>query len=389
MYISEIPVIMECTSHFPDYSTMMAGTPKSYDNPIEVYWQNTTQNEWLVKCRACNHYNFLDDSNIAPTEKYINKALPPGPVCKKCDKPINVAKDGRWMSLSTGKQISGYRIPQLMVPWIIGLHDQWLKLLWKRDNYPLGQFYNEVLGISYDSSSKPITRAELIDCCDPTYVMWREPFTPERMAKAKRMILTAGIDWGEGNDGSEKSPSGKIRTASYTVFTVGTYVNQNQYKVLFTKKYTGKEVDPDYIVKDVVRMVKALGIRLVGVDWGHGWGVNNQLVRLLGAERVVQFQYLPKQKQRMKWDPIGFKYQLLRNLVISEAFVALKNGGIVFPRWQDIEPFAKDILGVYTEYDEYRRDMRYDHKQSDPDDFLHSMIYSKLAADITLGRRSR
>lgn len=389
MYISEIPVIMECTSHFPDSNTLMAGTPKSYDNPIEVYWQNTTQNEWLVKCHACNHYNFLDDSNIAPTEKYINKDLPPGPVCKKCAKPINVAKDGRWMSLSTGKQISGYRIPQLMVPWIIGLYDQWLKLLWKRDNYPLGQFYNEVLGISYDSSSKPITRAELIECCDPAYVMWREPFAAERMAKAQRMILTAGIDWGEGNDGSEKSPSGKIRTASYTVFTVGTYVNQNQYKVLFAKKYTGKEVDPDYIVKDVVRLVKQLGIRLVGVDWGHGWGVNNQLVRQLGAERVVQFQYLPKQKKRMKWDPIGFKYQLLRNLIISEAFVALKNGNIVFPRWQDTEPFAKDILGVYTEYDEYRRDMRYDHKQSDPDDFLHSLIYSKLAADITLGRRPR
>lgn len=386
MLISEIPVIMECTSHFPDSTVLMAGTPKSLDNPIEVYWQGTTQNEWLVKCKACNYWNFLDEANIAATELYEQRAIAPGPVCRKCRKTIDVTT-GQWFSFQKGKQIEGYRIPQLMVPWIVSTYDQWSKLLWKRDNYPLGQFYNEVLGISYDSASKPVTRDELLNCCDPEHKLIPLMPTSHDVEKYRHMVLTGGIDWGEGNDGSEISPSGKKRTASYTVFTIGYYVNPKQFKYVFMKRYTGKEVDPDFIVRDVAGLCKLFNVRLVGVDWGHGWGVNNHLVRLMGPDKVVQFQYLPKQKQKVKWDPIGFKYQLMRNLIISEYFYAIKQKGLIYPRWSEFQGFAKDVLAVYVEREEYRREIKYDHRQSDPDDTLHSMIYCKLAGDMAMGRK--
>lgn len=290
------------------------------------------------------------------------------------------------MSTSPGKMIEGYRVPQLMVPWIIGLTDQWERLLWKRDNYPIGQLYNEVLGLSYDSASKPITRDEIIEICD-SYDLWDgSNLTPTMIAESKKFILTAGVDWGEGNDGSEKSPSGKIRNASYTVLTIGAYINQKQYAVKLIKKYEGREVDPDFVVKDIARICGALGVRLIGVDWGHGWGVNNHLSRLYGGNKVVQFQYLPKLKHRMKWDPIGYRYHLQRNFMMSELFFDMKNGLVRFPRWAQMERFAKDILGIYAEYVEFRREMKYDHKPTDPDDFFHSLHYSKLAADIHLGK---
>ncbi len=385
---SEIPVIMECTSHFPDAMRLMAGTPKSYDNPIETYWQETSQNEWLVPCRSCGKWNFLDETNIGPTEWYMTGRLPPGPICKKCQKPINV-RDGRWMTTCSGKQIQGYRIPQLMVPWIIGLFDQWVRILWKRDNYPLGQLYNEVLGLSYDSASKPITRDELIELCQ-SYDLWNpDDITPKMIGEAKKFMLTAGVDWGEGNDGSEKSPSGKIRNASYTVLTIGAYVNQRQWAVKLVKKYQGRDVDPDFVVKDIARICAAFGVKLIGVDWGHGWGVNNHLVRLFGANRVVQFQYLPKLKQRMKWDPLGFRYHLQRNFMMSELFFDMKHNFVQFPRWQQIEPYAKDILAIYAEYVEFRREIKYDHRPTDPDDFFHSMHYAKLASDIHTGKSRR
>lgn len=388
---SEIPVIMECTSHFPDATLCMAGTPKSFDNPIEQFWQDSTQNEWIVKCRHCGHFNFLDDTNIAPTEWYRSGKLPPGPVCNKktCYKPIDVPKWGKWMTLSPGKRVSGYRIPQLMVPWIISTMDQWERLLWKRDNYPLGQFYNEVLGLSYDSASKPITRQEMIACCDAGHRMFPDHPDSYALEASKKFMLVGGVDWGEGNDGSEKSPNGKLRNASYTVFTIGAYIDQKRFKVFYVKKYQGAEVDPDFVVKDIARLCQLYNVRLLGVDWGHGWGVNNHLVRILGAQRVVQFQYLPKQKEKWKWDPIGFKYQLTRNLIISEMFFSLKNGEIVLPMWAQIEPYAKDILAVFVEYVEFRREMKYDHKATDPDDWLHSLIYARLAADIFLGKKVR
>lgn len=387
---SEIPVIMECTSHFPDSTVLMAGTPKSLDNPIETYWQQTTQNEWMVPCfrHSPVYWNFLDEKNIAPTELYLKGELTPGPVCKKCFKPIDVKK-GRWTSFNKDKRIHGYRIPQLMVPWIITTMDQWLKLLWKRDNYPFGQFYNEVLGISYDNASKPITQDDIVQCCSSTFRMLPDMFTQEQARWAQQLNLTAGVDWGEGNDGSEKSPNGKIRNASYTVLTLGYYVNQKTFRILFVKKYTGAQTDPDFVVKDIARICGGLGVKLVGVDWGHGWGVNNHLIRLLGPQRVVQFQYLPKQKERMKWDPLGFKYMVHRNLFISEFFHAIKNKFIEFSTWEEIKPFARDLLAVFVEYVEYQRQMKYDHRASDPDDALHSMLYSKLASDVYLGKRTR
>ena len=396
---SEIPVIMECTSHYPDAIRLMAGTPKSLDNPIETYWQETTQNEWLVPC-GCGKWNFLDETNIAPTEMYTSGKLPPGPVCKKCMRPLNV-RNGRWMSTSAGKLIQGYRIPQLMVPWIIGLYDQWVRLLWKRDNYPMGQLYNEVLGLSYDSASKPITRDQLIELC-ASYDLWDpENITETMLHESRSLMLTAGVDWGEGNDGSEKSPSGKVRNASYTVLTIGAYTNQKTWTVKLVKKYEGKEVDPDHVVKDIARICKTLNVQLVGVDWGHGWGVNNHLTRLLspqanprltdmyGKHKVVQFQYLPKLKQRMKWDPLGFRYHLSRNFMMSELFFDMKHGFIQFPRWAQIERYAKDVLAIYAEYVEFRREMKYDHRSTDPDDWFHSLHYAKLASDILTGKSRR
>lgn len=385
---SEIPVIMECTSHFPEARILMAGTPKSHDNPIEIYWGSTSQNEWMVKCRHCGKWNFLDEQNIAATELYISGALPPGPVCKGCQKSIYPHQDGKWVSFKSGQSIVGYRIPQLMVPWICGLYDQWLKLLWKRDNYPFGQFNNEVLGLSHDSASKPITREELIECC-ADYSLWAPTDLNSILQQARRYQLTAGVDWGEGNDGSEKSPTGKIRVASYTVLTIGAYIDQRIWRTLLIKKYQGKEIEPDYIVKDIVRIVNALDIKLVGVDWGHGWGVNNQLIRYLGPKRVVQYQHLPKLKQKMKWDALGFRYHLSRNFMMSELFFDIRNKLVQFPKWREFEIYAKDILGIYAEYVEYRREIKFDHRPSDPDDFFHSLLYAKLTSDVYLGKSRR
>lgn len=386
LLISEIPVIAECTSHFDDYFHLFAGTPKTFDNPIEYFWKDSTQNEWMVKCEACNHWNFLDEHNIAPTDLYNERKLAPGPVCKKCMKTINPAK-GKWMTFNPAGSRQGYRIPQLMVPWITGTYDQWDKLLWKRDNYPTGQFYNEVLGLSFDSANKPITQEELISCCDPERSFIKYPFEINDLRFLHNQPLAAGVDWGEGNDGTGRTPSGKIRVASYTVLTIGYYATPDNFQVVFAKKYTGKEVDPNFIINDIAGIIKTLNIKLVGVDWGHGWGMNNMLRRQLGNDKVMVFQHLPKQKQNMKWDQIGQKFQLKRNHWISELFVSLKNGRIRFPRWREFEPFARDILSVYTEYSEYTREMKYDHRSSDPDDFMHSLIYCKLAGDTLIGRR--
>lgn len=385
---SDIPVIMECTSHFENSTVLMAGTPKTFDNPIEDYWQESTQNEWLVKCHKCNHWNYLDESNIAPTDKYIDVKNPilPGPVCSKCDAHLHVTQ-GQWVQYDRTKTITGYRIPQLMVPWIINTIDQWRKLLWKRDNYPFGQLANEVIGLSYDNASKPIKREELMAICGEFNLIDDKKLTPDDILAIRRVILVAGIDWGEGIDGSERSPSGKIRSASYTVLTIGYYDTPKRFRYVFIKKYMGKEVEPDYVVNDIIKICELLNVQVIGSDWGHGWGVNNSLVRKFGPKRVYIYQYVHRMKETIKWDQIGLKFLLQRNFWMSEHFYDMKNGHIHFPIWKEFEPYSRDVLAIYKEYNEYMREMKFDHKPSDPDDFFHSSLLCKMTADIYFGKR--
>lgn len=381
LIISNIPVIAQCLSHSKHQYHVYAGTPKTFDNTIENFWDNSAQNEWMVPCSSCSgatgkKWNFLDIGNVGID----------GPICKYCGKDIDV-KDGQWQK-SKESRWKGYRIPQLMVPWIAEKgSESWKTLVHEMETYPDSQFANEVLGLSYDNASKPITRADVLMNCD---AKWKfiEPFrvTQEDRHFLNRTVLFAGIDWGEGNDGTGKDVMGKIRNASYTVLTIGGF-QAEKFKVFYIKKYKGKEIDPDYIVKDVVKICTALGVKMIGSDWGHGWGVNNQLFRLYNPQRCVQFMYVDNQKEVRKWDPIGYKMQLMRNHAMSEIFIRFKEHNFIFPSITYWEEFAKDIFAISVEYREYERRLKYIHRPSDPDDFFHSLTYCLEAAKIFYGKR--
>jgi hypothetical protein len=153
------------------------------------------------------------------------------------------------------------------------------------------------------------------------------------------------------------------------------------------KRYEGREIDPDFIVKDIVRICSKLGVRMIGSDWGHGWGVNNQLFRKYGPNKCGQFMYIDNQKEVRKWDPIGYKFQLLRNHVMSEVFYKFKDQGFLFPPLSQWEHYAKDMFNISVEYIEYQRKLRYVHRPSDPDDWFHSLVYCIQIASIFYGKK--
>ena len=381
LLITNVPVIAQCLSHSKYGYHLYAGTPKSFDNTIEIFWQTSTQSEWMVPCSHCSaatgkKWNFLDDKNIGKK----------GPICKYCGKPLFVTK-GQWQ-ISKYSRLKGYRIPQLMVPWIAGSEEQWDKLVYNYENYPESQFFNEVLGLSYDNASKPITRADvLMNCSEEYWLVDPENLNKRDQDLIRKMTLFAGVDWGEGNDGTGKDIMGKIKTASYTVLTIGGYVSTQKFRIVYMKRYEGRQIDPDFIVPDIVRICTKLRVRMIGSDWGHGWGVNNQLFRKFGVNKCAQFMYVDNQKEVRKWDPIGFKFQLLRNHVMSEVFLKFKEQGFIFAPLSKWEHFAKDMFNISVEYIEYQRKLRYVHRPSDPDDWFHSLVYCIQVASIYYGKK--
>jgi phage terminase large subunit GpA len=195
-----IPVIEQSTSHAPpEFKRFVyAGTPKSLDNGIETYRQKSTQGEWVVPCDRCGtakgpsasrFWNILGEKNIGKK----------GVVCERCKNPIDpMSKDSKWAFMvrwhETDAPYESYRIPQLMVPWRI--HGKgWQDVVLDYERYPRDRFYNEVLGISYDSGTRPLTMNQLKDACNPAVSM-----NPDAlkfyMAHARGNSVFCGIDWG-------------------------------------------------------------------------------------------------------------------------------------------------------------------------------------------------
>jgi len=193
-----LPVIEECASHSAFKEFVYSGTPKSVDNTIEHYWSNySTQNEWVVPCfhhgtpknPSSWHWNILGENNIGKD----------GLICDVCGRPIDpYCPEARWAQLNPQTEenrhrviYEGYRLPQIMVPWI--LNNEWDDIHRKQQRYGRAQFYNEVLGRSYDSGQRPISKVQLQACCrEEIHLGDLEHY----FQFAQNTPIWAGLDWG-------------------------------------------------------------------------------------------------------------------------------------------------------------------------------------------------
>lgn len=134
--IDNIPVIEQCAFHSSYKLFLYSGTPKSVDNTIEFYWSEfSTQNEWVVPCERHGlpsdsstwHWNVLTEKNIGST----------GLICDKCGETISARHPkAQWASMNPTREdnkdkvtFEGYRIPQIMVPWV-----DWGKYWWRKNS---------------------------------------------------------------------------------------------------------------------------------------------------------------------------------------------------------------------------------------------------------------
>ena len=340
-----IPVIRECLSHSMHKLEIYSGTPKTTSNAIEFYWNKSTQNEWMVKCRFCSYWNMMDMSIIKDT--FMG--------CTSCGKPI-YAIDGQWVSTHEGDW-EGFRISQLMVPWV-----SFDEIKQKQKDYSTAKFHNEVLGIPYDSGVKPITEAQLRIVCTAGPMKM-----PEQVAG---FPVFAGIDWG----------SGEGEQPSWTVLALGSFLNPPKFTVFFCKRFTGPEAD---LLKQVGLMGQHFLMyhaTLAGADWGYGHYQNMQLRDAWGLDRVAEFEYTT-QNIPVKFEASNFRFKLDRTTVMSNFFHEIVNHKIEFFDWEQFKTFGQDFLNIDCEYSEGRNKMTYTHFPDRCDDSFHACLYAWLAGN--------
>jgi len=249
----------------------------------------------------------------------------------------------------------GYRIPQVIAPWV-----SWDSILDKKKRYSVAQFYNEVLGLGYDSGTKPITAETLRANCSSRNMV----DTPHRSPGPVYM----GVDWGSAEN-------------SYTVMSIGTYIG-NKFTFLFFKRYEGEEAEPERTVRDIMRYVDLFKVAMVGVDYGGGFDRNDKLIRHFGVKRIARYQYV--NTRRIYFDTTLHRFMVNRTEALMAVINALnRKDEFSLPRWEDFEtPFGTDLMSVFTEYNEARRTTVINRTPGTTDDTLHSMTYCFLASMI-------
>jgi hypothetical protein len=358
-----IPVIEEIVSHSDHKFHIYSGTPKTTNDAMFYYWELSTQHEWMVKCRHCSGWNYMGVESIGPT--YLQ--------CTKCKKPI-YATDGQWVIMNREGTWEGYRIPQLIVPWI-KFHDPSggeETIRSKQNRYPPGKFANEVLGLPFDLGEKPITAAEVRECCN-----LRHPVTKEECKNLtdpepwmQRFPCFAGIDWGTGQSSE---------VTSYTVLTIGAMLYPGVFCTFFCKKFEGQEANLASQPRVITEICRRYNVHLIGSDWGFGAAQNSILRETWGLKRVAEFQYVGQQRRMIKFDKETLRFTVDRTQIMTNFFRQIQQRKLQFFRWEEFKPYAQDILNIDVEFNDARQLLKYAHRPDRPDDCAHSIIYADLA----------
>jgi len=125
---------------------------------VDDYWNRSDQKHWFVKCRGCGHFwylSFPENINMKTKKK----------VCSKCGKEYSRddLRNGEWVAKYKDREISGYWVSQMFVPWIPAskiIDDS------KGDTEI---FHNFTLGLPYLSKDTSVGRDDIIKCMSPGF----------------------------------------------------------------------------------------------------------------------------------------------------------------------------------------------------------------------------
>jgi len=360
--VDVIPIVREACSHFPQKCFRYAGTPKTLENTMNVYWERySTQNEWVIPCDGCKTWNVPDESNIG--KKFL--------ICMKCGKQIFPDHpNAQWASMRDEEWLrnpplntvyTGYRIPQIIVAWA-----KWADILDKMEGkgYTRAQFLNECLARAYDTAARLLTRSLLRANCDEGRK------AADGVLFADRGAAYMGIDWSGGEEGQERS---------FTVVTIAAYVG-SRFCVLYVHRFEGLDAEEEAMMSIIERLVEVYKVRLIGTDYGGGHVYNRRLINKFGLRRVYRYQYCGA--KFIYYDKDLMRFMVNRTEAIMAVITAIRSGNVFsFFCWEDFQRFADDFLCVFQEQTK-RGDVTVSKSPGAVDDALHSLVVAFLASLI-------
>ena len=361
VYDSVVPVVNETMANSNYGWVTYLGTPKSMENTIQVLWEKSTQDEWVMKCEGCNKWNFVN------TDHSIGKK---GIICVSCGKYLE-PRNGHWHSMNPEANIKGFHISQLILPLNNepgehGDYQRWKRILHKYENYSESKFKNEVLGVSDAIGTRLVSMEDLQSLCR-NYLISREP---EEDMWEDVQYTVAGIDWSGG---------GSSTFTSRTVIWVWGMLPDGRLKTMFFKIFPVS--NPVQDVRDIIKICNRYKCRYIGGDAGMGATPNAMLREELGDHRVLQFQYGSISKM-CKWNNKD-RYMVDKTSAIDSMMLNYKRNAVIFPHEKQMEVPFDDILAEFEKVTKQGDGKKiWTHSPTVPDDSLHAQVFGWLASEV-------
>jgi len=131
----------------------------------------------------------------------------------------------------------------------------------------------------------------------------------------------------------------------------------------------------------------ALKLNLSGIATDHGVGhkenirLREMLLRRRRSDIIVFEMFYVASKKEREWNHETQLWNIGRTVTLDLVFHRLKKGLYLFPRKEEIQTFAEDILNVQIKYDPTEKRLSYIHAGTGPDDFLHLLNYLSIVLE--------
>jgi hypothetical protein len=246
MNLMNIPVLEAVADAKVDTGfRVYSGTAKTIDGALAVKFEQSSQGHWCVKC-VCGKYNIF-----APEEQLFNAIRDEGCCCAFCGRLLDCAAGG-YVHKFPSRVFThpGYHLPQIIFPFH-HTPNAWKEIIYKKNNIPKTQFYNEVLGVSDSDSVRLLTKADLLAA--------RNNVRSKEQGVSLRGhydLVVLGVDWG-GGGGGESATGMAVIAKSF---------NNNHFETLYMRRLpTG--LSPEQEASIVESVASAFRVDLIAHDY--------------------------------------------------------------------------------------------------------------------------
>ena len=337
------------------------GTAKTLDNTIERLWQQSSMNEWVMKCPHCGYENIPNkDGGIASMPQ------PDGMHCvnPRCRKLLDV-RNGRWVAFHQDRNdtFRGYHVPQVVVPFMVENRTNWT-LIWNDiQKLPDSIVMQEVYGISESSGARIIDESHIrAQSTLPTMSVLRNNLD-------RYVARFSGVDWG----GAEEN--------SFTVHVIVGIRPDGRTDVLYAKRYHA--YDPDMMYSNMAKAHFLYRCGAMACDYGLGFQ-NNLIMRNRFQIPVVQMNFV-RQNTPMTFSTTNRgddRWSIDKTQALRAMFLAIKYGRVYFPPYLEFKPYTDDLMSPFEHIIEASGITRivYMRDPARPDDFAMALCFVMMMA---------